>query len=89
MRGFVGQPIVATRICQTEYSSNGDFIIDRHPDFDTVWIAGGGSGHACETGPRLGAHLAGRILGRADDTGMARRFAWASHGSAPTERASI
>jgi glycine/D-amino acid oxidase-like deaminating enzyme len=89
MPGLADQPIVATRICQTEYSSNGDFIIDRHPDFETVWIAGGGSGHAFKMGPRLGAYIAERVLGRPGDPEAARRFALASHGSAIGARASI
>src|SRR5215831_1437176 len=35
-------PIVETRVCQYENTWNGDFLIDRHPQFDNVWLAGGG-----------------------------------------------
>jgi len=38
-------PIVETRMCQYENTSNGDFLIDRHPEINNVWFAGGGSGH--------------------------------------------
>src|SRR6266571_343916 len=38
-------PIVETRVCQYENTSNGDFLIDRHPEMENVWFAGGGSGH--------------------------------------------
>jgi monomeric sarcosine oxidase len=55
-------PILETRICQYENTSNGDFLIDRHPDFDNVWIAGGGSGHGFKHGPAAADYLSARIL---------------------------
>lgn len=56
--------VVESRVCQYENTSSGDFLIDRHPDFDNVWIAGGGSGHGFKHGPAVGEYLAGRIQGR-------------------------
>ena len=55
-------PVVETRVCQYENTSNGDFLIDRHPEFENVWIAGGGSGHGFKHGPAVGQYLSGRIL---------------------------
>ncbi len=55
-------PIVETRVCQYENTSNGDFLIDRHPDFDNVWIVGGGSGHGFKHGPAVADYLSGRVL---------------------------
>lgn len=55
-------PIIETRVCQYENTWNGDFLIDRHPQFENVWIAGGGSGHGFKHGPALGEYLSGRIL---------------------------
>jgi glycine/D-amino acid oxidase-like deaminating enzyme len=49
-------------VCQYENTSNGDFVIDRHPGFDNVWIAGGGSGHGFKHGPAVGEYLARRML---------------------------
>ena len=54
-------PLVESRVCQYENTSNGDFLIDRHPDFDNVWIAGGGSGHGFKHGPAVGEYLTQRI----------------------------
>lgn len=54
-------PIVETRVCQYENTSNGDFLIDRHPDFENVWIAGGGSGHGFKHGPSVGEYVAAQI----------------------------
>jgi monomeric sarcosine oxidase len=55
-------PVLETRVCQYENTWNGDFLVDRHPDFENVWIAGGGSGHGFKHGPALGEYLTERIL---------------------------
>lgn len=59
---LTGAPLTESRVCQYENSSNGDFLIDRHPGFDNVWLVGGGSGHGFKHGPAVGEYLAGRIL---------------------------
>ena len=56
-------PVVETRVCQYENTSNGDFLIDRHPAFDNVWIVGGGSGHGFKHGPVVGEYVARMIAG--------------------------
>ncbi|HEY1481673.1 MAG TPA: FAD-dependent oxidoreductase [Candidatus Acidoferrum sp.] len=56
-------PITETRVCQYENTSNGDFLIDRHPEFENVWLAGGGSGHGFKHGPAFGEYLAAQICG--------------------------
>ncbi|HUN62285.1 MAG TPA: N-methyl-L-tryptophan oxidase [Candidatus Sulfotelmatobacter sp.] len=68
-------PIVETRVCQYENTSNGDFLIDRHPQFSNVWFAGGGSGHGFKHGPAVGEYTASVILGEATPE---PRFALAS-----------
>jgi sarcosine oxidase len=55
-------PYVATEVCQYEGTPDSDFIIDRHPGADNVWIAGGGSGHGFKFGPVIGSMLADAIL---------------------------
>ena len=55
-------PIVETRVCQYENTSSGDFLIDRHPEMENVWFAGGGSGHGFKHGPTVGKYLAGQLL---------------------------
>ena len=70
-RGFVARrfpalkhaPIVESRVCQYENTSNGDFLIDRHPEFSNVWLAGGGSGHGFKHGPAFGEHTASMVMG--------------------------
>lgn len=71
-------PLLASEVCQYENTWNGDFVIDRHPAFDNVWIAGGGSGHGFKHGPAVGAHLVRRIL---EDAPAEPRFSIATkHG---------
>jgi glycine/D-amino acid oxidase-like deaminating enzyme len=68
-------PLVETRVCQYENTSNGDFLIDRHPGMENIWLVGGGSGHGFKHGPALAEYVAARILeGGAPD----QRFALAT-----------
>lgn len=70
--------LTESRVCQYENTSNGDFIIDRHPDLDDVLIVGGGSGHGFKHGPAVGAYVRGLLAG---DTGPEPRFALATKGT--------
>ena len=56
-------PVSESRVCQYENTSNGDFLIDRHPEFENVWIVGGGSGHGFKHGPAVGEYVVGMISG--------------------------
>lgn len=56
-------PLTETRVCQYENSSNGDFLIDFHPQLSNVLLVGGGSGHGFKHGPEVGRYAAGRLLG--------------------------
>jgi monomeric sarcosine oxidase len=58
-------PVVETRVCQYENTSNGDFLIDRHPGMENVWFVGGGSGHGFKHGPAVGEYVARQILDHA------------------------
>ena len=55
-------PINETRACHYESSVDANFIVDTHPDFDNVWLAGGGSAEAFKFGPVLGEYIARRVL---------------------------
>jgi monomeric sarcosine oxidase len=56
-------PLSESRVCQYENTSNGDFIIDRHPHADNIVIVGGGSGHGFKHGPAVGDYVC-RLLTR-------------------------
>ncbi len=55
-------PLIETRVCQYEQTSDSNFILDRHPRIDNVWLLGGGSGHGFKHGPALGEMMAELIL---------------------------
>lgn len=57
-------PLVESRVCQYENSSDQHFIVDRHPGMQNVWIVGGGSGHGFKHGPAMGEYVAKAVLGK-------------------------
>jgi glycine/D-amino acid oxidase-like deaminating enzyme len=61
---MAGRPLVEARVCQYENSSNGDFLIDRHPTAPNVFLAGAGSGHGFKHGPAVGRYVADLVTGR-------------------------
>jgi glycine/D-amino acid oxidase-like deaminating enzyme len=56
-------PLIGSEVCQYENSSNGDFLIDLHPQWSNVLLLGGGSGHGFKHGPEVGRYAAARLLG--------------------------
>jgi sarcosine oxidase len=62
---LTGAPLVESRVCQYENTSTGDFLIDRHPELENVWLVGGGSGHGFKHGPAVGEHVCALIEGKA------------------------
>jgi glycine/D-amino acid oxidase-like deaminating enzyme len=59
---MAGAPLVETRVCQYENSLDHNFILDRHPEAENVWIVGGGSGHGFKHGPVVGEMVANAVL---------------------------
>ncbi len=62
---IAGAPIVDSRVCPYENTSNGDFVIDGHAHLENVWLVGGGSGHGFKHGPAVGEYAAARVTGGA------------------------
>lgn len=56
--GLAAAPVVESRVCQYEMTADENYILDRHPDFNNVWIAGGGSGHGFKNAPSVGRWMA-------------------------------
>jgi sarcosine oxidase len=57
-------PLLESRVCQYENSTDRNFILDRHPEAENVWIVGGGSGHGFKHGPVMGEMVADAVLGK-------------------------
>jgi sarcosine oxidase len=68
-------PLCESRVCQYENTSNGDFIIDCHPNIENAIIVGGGSGHGFKHGPAVGAYVRALLT---SDAAAEPRFALAS-----------
>lgn len=71
---LVGAPILETRACHYESSVDSNFIIDHHPGFENVWLAGGGSAESFKFGPLLGRYIGRRMMGVEDDPELAEGF---------------
>jgi glycine/D-amino acid oxidase-like deaminating enzyme len=56
-------PLIESRVCQYENSPDANFIVDRHPAAQNVWLVGGGSGHGFKHGPAMGELVSGLVLG--------------------------
>ena len=71
---LIGAPLLETRACHYEMSLSRNFIIDRHPEYGNVWLAGGGSAEGFKFGPVVGEYIAKRVLGLEDDPTLAKAF---------------
>jgi glycine/D-amino acid oxidase-like deaminating enzyme len=60
--GMKGAPLIKGRVCQYEQTRDGDFVVDRHPQSEHVWLVGGGSGHGFKHGPVVGEMVARLVM---------------------------
>jgi glycine/D-amino acid oxidase-like deaminating enzyme len=72
--GMKDAPLVETRVCQYEQTTDSHFIVDRHPLNENIWLLGGGSGHGFKHGPVLG-ELVARLVLKEEDPPPAWRLA--------------
>jgi glycine/D-amino acid oxidase-like deaminating enzyme len=70
--GLKDAPLLESRVCQYENSPDNNFIVDRHPRHENVWLLGGGSGHGFKHGPALGEMVAELVLERKDPDALFR-----------------
>ena len=66
--------MLESRVCQYETSVDGEFIVDRHPGMENVWIVGGGSGHRYKHGIMLGDYAAHRVVDQDHSPELAEIF---------------
>jgi len=57
-------PISQTHACHYELSPNRNFLIDRHPEMQNVWLVGTGNAEGFKFSPLIGEYAAHRLLGR-------------------------
>ena len=67
-------PIAQTHACHYEITSNGNFVVDHHPQMSNVWIAAGGNAEGFKFGPKIGDYVAQRVLGTWTDRSVDEGF---------------
>ncbi len=71
---MAGAPLVATHSCHYESSPSRNFIVDHHPAWSNVWIAGAGNAEGYKFGPVVGEYVARRVLGLENDPELIQAF---------------
>ena len=74
-------PLVMARTCQYTSTPDSQWIIARHPEHESVWLVGAGSGHGFKHGPSLGEYVGRLVDGKTRPDprfGLARRASAAS-----------
>lgn len=69
-------PLLETRACHYESSSNRNFIVDRLPGTSNVWVTGAGQAEGFKFAPLLGEYGAKRVLGQGTDPALDAAFAF-------------
>lgn len=61
--GLRTRPFRETKLCWYTDTVDGDFIIDYHPDYRSLFVATGGSGHGFKFLPVIGDRIAATMFG--------------------------
>jgi glycine/D-amino acid oxidase-like deaminating enzyme len=67
-------PLLETRSCHYESSSNRNFIVDRLPGLENAWVAGVGQAEGFKFAPVVGEYAAWRVLGDSGDPALVEAF---------------
>ena len=78
---LAGAPILESRVCQVDDARTTNFLVDRHPDFDNVFLAFAGGGHGFKHGPMVGDYVADLVGGRPLEPDAAQLFQLGAHPS--------
>lgn len=70
------RPFTSTRICWYLDTASSDFIIDWHPEYEGLFVATGGSGHAFKFAPVLGDAIVKRLQGKEVGYGLDSKWNW-------------
>jgi sarcosine oxidase len=79
-------PLLETRACHYESSSNRNFVVDHVPGADNAWIAGLGQAEGFKFSIVMGEYIASRVTGTPGDPAIAAAFVFpaAAYEPAPT-----
>ena len=72
--------IVGSRVCQYALTPDAHFVIAPHPEHESWWLLGGGSGHGFKHGPEVGRAMAELVVnGTAPDARFSLATKAATH----------
>jgi sarcosine oxidase len=63
---LAGAGLAAAPTCHYSLTADGEFFFARHPEYERVWLLGGGSGHGFKHGPALAEHVAAVLAGETE-----------------------
>jgi sarcosine oxidase len=63
---LAGAPVIGSRVCQYDLTTDTHLVVDRHPEHESWWLVGGGSGHSFKHGPAFGDYVADCVEGLRD-----------------------
>lgn len=61
---LAGAPAIGGRVCQYDLSPDTHFVVARHPERESWWLVGGGSGHGFKHAPAFAEYVADCVDGR-------------------------
>jgi sarcosine oxidase len=67
-------PLLETRACHYESSSNRNFIVDKVPGAENAWVAGAGQAEGFKCSPLIGEYATRRVLGQSTDAALDEAF---------------
>ena len=73
---FSGRPFEKTRVCWYTDTPDGDFLVTWHPEYEGLFIASGGSGHAFKFLPVLGNEIGDVLIGKGR---FGEKWGWKEH----------
>lgn len=82
LASLADRPFARTRLCWYTDTPTGDFVVDYHPEWQSLFVATGGSGHAFKFLPVLGERVVDIITGRRGRK-FADKWRWTDIGDSP------
>ncbi|CAZ82099.1 unnamed protein product [Tuber melanosporum] len=73
---FSERPFEKTRVCWYTDTPDGDFLVTWHPEYEGLFIASGGSGHAFKFLPVLGGEIVDVLVGKGR---FGKKWGWKEH----------
>lgn len=84
MPSLYEKPLVHSLICWCANTCDMNWIIDRVPGYQSVFVCGGDSGHGYKFLPNIGRYITDRIEGKLPQN-LKQKWAWKSHPKWPKQ----